>query len=163
MKTITCIAMSLSFLFASTGSYAAGTVYKWRDANGQMHFSDKPPPQGNAETIKIKDTPRRTPESATADTASAETADKQKQGAANNAMSDEQKAAQAALKRQQEAQRKAIRKQNCEIARKNLKTLKSTVRVRRLDPKTGQYVRVSDKQRMQKLRESQRKIREYCR
>ncbi|MEO8672642.1 MAG: DUF4124 domain-containing protein [Tahibacter sp.] len=31
---------------ASTTGYAAEKVYKWTDANGIVHYSDAPPPQG---------------------------------------------------------------------------------------------------------------------
>jgi len=42
----------LALLFAGTVADAA-TVYKWKDADGNLHFSDKPPPDGTAETTQI--------------------------------------------------------------------------------------------------------------
>lgn len=42
----------LALLCAGTVVDAA-TVYKWKDADGKLHFSDKPPPDGTAETTQI--------------------------------------------------------------------------------------------------------------
>jgi len=161
MKTTTYVLILTAFCLVASHSSAAKTVYRWTDANGQVHYSDRPPPEGQAETLTVKNPPRkRTSEPQTAEEPAA---DDNKTPAEAPAISEEQAAAREAMKRQQEEQKKIIRKKNCGIARKNLKTLKSTVRVRKLDPKTGDYVRVSDAERLKKLREYQRKVREYCR
>ena len=164
MKTTTYALFGLVLFLFSYHVQAATTVYKWKDANGQMHYSDRPPPDAQAESLTVKNPPRqRVPAPVTDADTQDENETEQKSPQEPPAMSEEQKAAKAALKRQQEEQKKIIRKKNCGIARRNLKTLKSTVRVRKLDPKTGDYVRVSDNERLKKLREYQRKVREYCR
>jgi type IV secretory pathway VirB10-like protein len=161
MKTSTYLSLAAFFLLFAGVSAAATTVYKWKDSNGQVHYSDQPPPTGQAETVTVKN-PRRKPAPEPVMTEE-ETASTPAQTEQPPAMSDEQKAAKEAMKRQQEEQKKIIRKKNCGIAKRNLKTLKSTVRVRKLDPKTGEYVRVSDQERLKKLKQYQRKVREYCR
>ena len=40
-------------LFLAAAAANAATVYKWQDADGKLHFSDKPPPDGTAETTQI--------------------------------------------------------------------------------------------------------------
>ncbi len=168
MKTTTYALFGLLLFLFFAQVQAATTVYKWKDANGQIHYSDRPPPDAQAESLTVKNPPRqRAPDPvndpATDKDTQGENEAEQKAPQEPPAMSEEQKAAKAAMKRQQEEQKKIIRKKNCGIARRNLKTLKSTVRVRKLDPKTGDYVRVSDNERLKKLREYQRKVREYCR
>ncbi len=45
------LAVALAVLCSSA---AAAGVYKWTDADGKVHFTDKPPPDVKAETIKTK-------------------------------------------------------------------------------------------------------------
>lgn len=41
----------LLILFFFTSGVSMAEIYKWTDVNGKVHFSDKPPPNENAETI----------------------------------------------------------------------------------------------------------------
>jgi glutaredoxin len=46
----------LQFFFSSVSSAAiAAEVYKWKDKNGNVFFSDVPPASGDAEVISLKD------------------------------------------------------------------------------------------------------------
>lgn len=40
------VAFGLLAAVAATAGQAADKVYKWKDANGAIHFSDAPPPKG---------------------------------------------------------------------------------------------------------------------
>jgi thiol-disulfide isomerase/thioredoxin len=53
------IIILLLFVSSSVSSPAvAGEVYRWKDKNGNVFFSDTPPPGGvNAEVIPLKDEP----------------------------------------------------------------------------------------------------------
>jgi glutaredoxin len=52
------IMILLQFLSASILSGAtAGEIYKWKDKNGNVFFSDRPPPVGDAEVISVKEEP----------------------------------------------------------------------------------------------------------
>ena len=42
------IGLGLSLLLATAASHADGTVYKWTDAQGRVHYSDRPPADGAA-------------------------------------------------------------------------------------------------------------------
>ena len=46
------VCCGLAVLFAGVVADAA-TVYKWQDADGELNFSDRPPPDGTAETTQI--------------------------------------------------------------------------------------------------------------
>ena len=62
----------IGLLTLSLGAYAA-KVYKWTDANGQVHFSSSPPPDQTADEVRLRgnaDAPTPTspePEAAAAD------------------------------------------------------------------------------------------------
>ena len=46
--------LALTLLLSLTAlPLAAATVYKWRDASGQVHYSQTPPPTGKASDAKI--------------------------------------------------------------------------------------------------------------
>jgi glutaredoxin len=53
MKTGFAIIISFLFLFVF-GSPASSQVYQWKDKEGNIHFSDTPPPAGAEKAIKIR-------------------------------------------------------------------------------------------------------------
>lgn len=59
----------LPFIALLTPEPVVAGVYKWVDENGRVHFGDRPPGQGNSETVTIRPAPRTTP-SASTDSAS---------------------------------------------------------------------------------------------
>ena len=56
----------LAVLLAVAGFAHAGEVYKWKDANGATHYSQKPPAKGDFTVVKVNKapTPAATPASA---------------------------------------------------------------------------------------------------
>jgi glutaredoxin len=40
--------------FVLSGSVAAAGIYKWTDAQGNLHFTDQPPPEADAEKVKLR-------------------------------------------------------------------------------------------------------------
>ncbi len=51
----TGFAMMISFLFlVSFWSPASSQVYQWKDKDGNIHFSDTPPPAGTGKELKIR-------------------------------------------------------------------------------------------------------------
>lgn len=46
--------IGLALLVAAGAAAAMGQVYKWKDARGEVHYGDTPPPQG-AQTLKTQD------------------------------------------------------------------------------------------------------------
>lgn len=49
----TCL-MTLGLGLLLAAPCEAAKIYKWRDANGEMHYSTTPPPEAEAESIGIK-------------------------------------------------------------------------------------------------------------
>ncbi|WP_407275469.1 DUF4124 domain-containing protein [Halothiobacillus sp. DCM-1] len=49
--TVLTAAFSLLLLFGSAAAQAETTIYKWVDKNGETHFSQLPPQQGEAQQI----------------------------------------------------------------------------------------------------------------
>lgn len=74
------LATALIAVFALTaaGSAFAGEVYKWKDANGAVHYGQKPPAKGAYTVVKVNDVapskPAATPAQASASTTAASTA-----------------------------------------------------------------------------------------
>jgi hypothetical protein len=46
-----CCALALAL--AAGSARADGTVYKWTDAQGRVHYSDRPPPDGEGQAIAV--------------------------------------------------------------------------------------------------------------
>ena len=57
LPVIASFAVLLSSLFFFS-SFAASEIYKWKDKNGNVIFSDSPPSGSNAEEVRIKNNMR---------------------------------------------------------------------------------------------------------
>lgn len=117
MRILSSIAVLplLTLLLLPLGAEAQ--VYKWRDATGNIHYSDKPPAGAPAQGRKLGSA-----NSASDDTPGAQkSATDQRLEAAKRASEAKEKAAGAERDRAQEAQRE----QACERSRVNLQGLES--------------------------------------
>jgi len=143
-------------ILISTNAFAA--ISKWVDSDGQVHYSDQPPPpeaQSRAKTLRS--------ESGAQDSASASSVAAPKTIAEREA---ELKKAQQAKK---EAADKAAQKQaateakqaSCAIAQQNLRALQEGVRMVEIDEK-GERSYIDDKQREQRIAKAQQDISTYC-
>lgn len=117
MKTIgillTCL-LSMS-VFPAT----AGSVYKWTDENGVIHFGDQKPSNQRSENVDIR---VAAPTSGKKQNQSPE----EQVDKLNNA--NEQKSASQKASREAEARKKQM-EANCKIAQDNLKTLNTYSRI----------------------------------
>lgn len=136
----------LSGLLISAPSLAG--TYKWVDKDGNVVYSQHPPPSGKFESIRVKPSPRYNP--------SAENASKQSKQFLENSTADRKN--QAKLKAEQE-KNLALRKKNCQTAKQQLEFY--TVYGRRKNDK-GEYVRVTDKEREAGLKEAKQAIKDFC-
>lgn len=108
-------------LSASAFSAQAGSVYKWTDENGVIHFGDRQPTGQKTETVNVR--------SGTSESAEANgRATPQERVEAMDKASAEQ-AEKEEMTRQEEAVVKQ-RQKNCEIARENLKTISTHARIK---------------------------------
>ncbi|WP_372966296.1 DUF4124 domain-containing protein [Marinobacter sp.] len=113
--------LMFSILMAATPGLAVGSsVYKWTDESGVTHFGDRQPTGKNAEQVNVR--------AGTSHNTASDRASPQER------LNELEEKRQAATKRKNEtAAEEANRKQreaNCEVARENLKVIRSNARIR---------------------------------
>ena len=128
--------------------------YKWIDADGNTHYSEKKPPGQAVDEVKVRASQPKVVNYETDETAEESSEDSE--------LTAEQKEIEAYNKAEKERTLIAQNKANCVIAKKNLKTLQDTVRVRRRNPATGEYIRMDDTQRMQMMKKAKQNIKDLC-
>ena len=172
------IALSLAaglLAFAALGADAQ-TLWKWRDASGQMHISDTPPPPGTPTKNIVSGPPSGTPPSpvvtttssssttttTTADPAATaasagETALDKKKKAADKEKADKDKADRAAV----DAKNAAIRKDNCARAQASLAGLQSGQRIAKINA-NGEREVLDDAGRADEIKRTQDVVSTNC-
>jgi type IV secretory pathway VirB10-like protein len=156
---------------------AAGDVlaqWKWRDAKGQVHVSDLPPPREVQDKDVLQRPPAAPARAATAPAAATPAAADPEAPAAPTAeaaprvdpeLEARRKAAEqdkAARQRQDEQKAAAQRAQNCERARAHLRQLDSGMRLARVNDK-GERVVIDDKERAAETQRTRQVIASDCR
>jgi len=140
-------------ILTSTNTFAA--ISKWVDSNGQVHYSDQPPPSdAKAKTLS----------------SSANAQDSTGSGVASTKTLAER---EAELKKSQlekkEAADKAAKKQagvdaqqaNCNTAQQNLRNLQDSERMFEIDAK-GERTYMDENQREQRIAKTKKDISTYC-
>ncbi len=154
---------------AAAGAQAQ-SLWKWRDASGQLHISDTAPPPGTP-AKNILSSPGgagSVPPALTASTPSAaepaakaasgtETALEKKKKAADQEKADKEKAEHAAL----DAKNASIRKENCAHAQSNLATLQSGMRMAQANA-NGERVYLDDATRASETKRMQDAVAANC-
>ncbi len=148
----------------------AQAQWKWRDAQGRVQYSDRPPPADVTDKDILSRPPGATrprqvqvlPVGA-APSAPAPAAPKASTAVERAAASDKAKqtAAEEAKKKADEEQRKQRRAQNCKAAREQVANLQSGIRVTRLNEK-GEQEFLDDTQRSQALQRAQAAVASEC-
>ena len=153
---------------AVAGAHAQ-SLWKWRDASGQLHISDTAPPPGTPAKNIISGPPGgvAVPSSLAAApsasapanpaAASAPSALEKKKAAADQAKADKEKADHVAA----DAQNAAIRKDNCARAQDALATLQSGQRVATVDSK-GERQYMDDDARAGEIKRAQQSVTGNC-
>lgn len=138
---------ALIVLFFTT---ASAETYRWVNEDGVVTFSQTPPPDAKAETVKIRSTP-----SSSADT-SEDRLEKLRQRLADSEEDRELKK----TKQKDLAEDKARNKQNCNAARKNLAQL--TALANRLYKVGDEYLRLTEEDRQKRMQQARDQIKEHC-
>ncbi len=140
----------LTFSFAPSTILAQ--VYKWVDAEGNVHYGQRRPQGEQAETVKIQGPP------VTPDDASLELEKlKLKAGlGSENKDAQETKGQQAAREMPEE-----VRKENCRVARHNFAALLQKRRVVRTD-EDGNLIRMDDNEKAARLEQAKQQIQKFC-
>ncbi|PVV07344.1 MAG: hypothetical protein B6D72_18435 [gamma proteobacterium symbiont of Ctena orbiculata] len=145
VKQTLLLAFLLLFLAA-----ASAETYKWVNEEGVVTYSQTPPPDAKAETVKIKSAP-----------ASSAGDSKQRLKALRQKLADS--AEDRALKKEQKREAEEIAKENkhnCSVARKNLEQL--TALGNRLYKVGDDYLRLTEEDRQRRMQEARDQIKEYC-
>ena len=163
---------TLTAILLATLPILADAQWRWRDSNGQVNASDRPPPRG----VPDKDIMSRpTPENRRAAAAPATAASGVPQSAAAAASAPatslerevqaRQRAAeleQAAKAKAEEDRRSVQRAENCRGARGQLQTLESGQRIARTNEK-GEREILDDKGRAEEERRAREVVASDCR
>ena len=153
-----------------TGAPSAWAQWKWKDAKGQVHISDLPPPRD----IPDKDVMQRPSEStrraaataaAQASAASAPApvaATKPKVDPEIEARRIRQEQEQRAKEKANEEKASSQRSENCQRARQHLATLESGMRIARVNDK-GEREILDDKARAEEMQRARQVMASECR
>lgn len=147
-------------ILASANTFAA--VSKWVDAQGQVHYSDQPPPpETKAKTLRSASGTEGTAGSNDLTAASAPAAPKtiaEREAELKKAQQAKKEAADKAAQKQAAAD--AV-KASCANAQQNLRTLQSGVRMVEIDA-NGERSYIDDSQRQQRIEKAQQEISNLC-
>ena len=142
-----------TLLVFATASPAADTqdIYKWTDDQGEVQYTQFPPPGRPAEILHGVRPPDESPES--------DGNDLQKQLEAVEQQNQEQ--LQGAKDEKQWAQIQKIRRDNCKTARQNLVNLQRGGNVRYMGA-DGKVMRLTEEERQKRIDEANQQIKENC-
>ena len=141
---------TVAWVIASISGIVFASAYKWTDANGEVHFSQTPPPGVDSTQISI---PTQNTTSVPKQTeAERLEAIYQKNEDKNAALSTEEK-----IKLQNEQAKKT----NCDRARDHLEDILSKPRVRLTDPQ-GNTIQLTDEERNAEIEKTQKVIKDSC-
>jgi hypothetical protein len=140
-------------LIANTSAAAdAQGIYKWTDAQGEVHYSQFPPPGVKTEKLNAPPPPAHSP--GVLNTGGAqEQLDKFEQ--------QNKEKLQGAKDAKQWVEIQKIRRSNCETAHKNLTSLQRGGNVRYMGP-NGEILRLTDEERKKRIDEANKQIEENC-
>ncbi len=131
-----------------SGTALAAKFYKWKDADGVMHYSSTPPPDTKAESLNIQ---------VHDDPAALKRLEEQKEKSARYFEQRSEAEKQAA----QEAKKRAQLKAACDNARERLTGLQQAQRIYKTDA-NGQRVRAGEEERQAQIKQAREDIDKYC-
>jgi len=142
-----------TLLVFATASPAADTqdIYKWTNDQGEVQYTQFPPPGRPAEILHGVRPPDESPETAGNDL--------QKQLEAVEQQNQEQ--LQGAKDEKQWAQIQKIRRDNCKTANQNLVNLQRGGNVRYMGA-DGKVMRLTEEERQKRIDEANKQIKENC-
>lgn len=148
-------------VFGASTLAAAGDMYRWVDAQGQVHYSDEPPPAGAKDVKLIRSKGVDPSEQQEAD--DSEEASTEPSYAEQQAAFEERQArkAEEQAKAEEEKRAAAERKKNCDAARSNYNTVTSGGRVMRINA-DGEREYLSDDELKQQAAEAKKSVDEWC-
>ena len=162
MKSLHLLLVLVVFSLTATLSHAE--IYKWKDKNGAIRYSDTPPPSNiKQEALSGKKTVQATgKEPLTAVAAPTKEVPKESMNKEDEAAKQRQRNAEAEKRNKQEKEAEAKRKaENCKAARANFETYKQGGRVYKMNEK-GEREYLDDKELTEGKAKAQSEIDENC-
>lgn len=145
--------MIIFLLLTSVAAHAA--LNKWIDAEGKVHYSDTPPTDAKAKTLRsFTSAEDNTP----ASEVSAPKSLAEKDVEWKKSQKAKEEAAQKAAVEQENA---TIKLKNCEIARTNLTVLENSSSIPTYDEK-GERIMMDDSSRRKRTEEARKSVSSYC-
>ena len=135
----------LASVVAGFAVNASAAMYKWTDKQGNVHYTETPPPEGDSTEI----TPPPRVAAPLTNKSDNKNVPDEKNGSSPSPQSETQLSPE-----QQEAYRL-----NCEAAKGNLETYKTARRIKTPD---GEIVVMDDEIRQQKMQQAQEQIKKFC-
>lgn len=146
--------LAFFLLLVCTNSFAA--ISKWVDSDGQVHYSDQPPPSDvQQKTLREE---YGTGDSQSASSAAAPKTLAEREAELKKSALAKKEAADKAAQKQAAA---AVQQANCANAQQNLKTLQSGIRIMVTDA-NGQPGYIDDSERDRRVAKAQSDISTYC-
>ena len=142
-----------ALLLAAADSMAAQEMYRWVDANGEVHYSDQPPPP------EVKDYRSMTRSGTAAGTAYE--AQSEEESLAEREAEFQRRRAQEAEAEAKAEQVEAERKKNCDLARGQYNTISAGGRISRRDA-AGEVVYLTDEQIAEETEQAQAEKEKWC-
>jgi len=148
--------LALWVLLSMISVSASAQLYKWVDADGKVHYSDKAPPANakQEKKLNIRNEPAPAP-------ATAEQAAPAKSYVDQDLEYRKRKVEQEEARKKSEAEAETER-QNCARAQEKLRLYEEAGRVYRMDEQ-GERQYLSDEGREQGLAEAREEVAKYCR
>lgn len=128
-----------------------GGVYSWKDADGKVHYGDRPPAEKQADSRKLAAPPPVDSDAAQKNLAEHQMTNKEKQ----------QKTQESAQKMQEEQAETARRKEHCQQARTNLMAVESG-QVRFTVDAKGERVGLDGAVRDAEIAKARKAVSEWC-
>jgi hypothetical protein len=153
MKDRVGIIAMAALLLAATATMAAEEMYRWVDSNGEVHYSDQPPPP------EVKEYRAITRSGAAARTSSEAQSDNG--SLAEKETEFQRRRAQEAEEEARAEQAEAERRKNCELARGQYNTISAGGRISRRDA-AGEVVYLTDEQIAAETAEAQAEVEKWC-
>lgn len=148
LKKLSTLALITLFSVASVN--AADIIYKWKDKSGNIKYTETRPAAGiSYKIIKNRTTRDARQDNATANKSTSTTERKSRKADKKSAKSDPITSA------------KEAKAKNCEIAKKNLETLKNSKKIQ-VAGEDGEKRVISDKERESHLEQTKKNIEEFC-
>lgn len=149
------IGLAVATFLLSMGS-AHAEIYRWKDAQGNLHVSDTPPPGVKNVTSRPLSSVQRSTSSASATAAPKSLAEQDQEFRKRR-----QEAADKAEKDAKEAQQAQQAKENCAQAKAQLRSLEDGVRMGTVDAQ-GNRVIMDDAARAKATERTRQSVKDWC-